>query len=249
MKNRSVFIAMMLLVAAPLLAQEPALLQSFVYDAVIPSQGIVEGGGLYVKYNDWDVSEMIFAVRGGWAFNEKMALYAQLAHVRIDDNFMDATNGLSDIGLFGRYQFSDNGKTQFAAGPFVTLPVGSEDVGQSNFNYGAFGAVRHKLNGGITLTGNLGIEFVEFTTWENGKEGTTHESGLMMGAGVIYPLSGGLVLMAEWSMRDKFDYAVLNGAIQYPLGPGALRAGVGFGVDDGAPDLLIAGGYAINIGR
>ena len=79
MKNRLVFFVMMLLIAAPLLAQEPALLQSFVYDAVIPTQGIVEGGGLYVNYSDWDVSEMIVAVRGGWAFNEKMALYGQLA--------------------------------------------------------------------------------------------------------------------------------------------------------------------------
>ena len=42
---------------------------------------------------------------------------------------------------------------------------------------------------------------------------------------------------------------VINGAVQYPLGPGALRVGVGFGVEDGAPDLMIAGGYAINIGQ
>ncbi|MCK5145706.1 transporter [bacterium] len=255
MKKTIAVLLAVIFITAPAVAQESTpLMQSFLYDAVMPEKPMVEAGLLWVNYSEWDVKELIIATRCGFSINDKIAIFGQLAHVNISTEFADATNGLSDVGIFGRYLISDNGTTSFTAGPFLTIPIGKEEVGQSNLNYGGVAAMRHSFGNGMTITANAGLEFLEMVTGGEFKNGewvteTGHESSFMLGAGLLYPLKDDITLIAEWTMRQEVEYMVLSGAIQYRLGPGNLRAGFGIGLDDGAPDIMIAGGYLLTIGN
>ncbi len=253
MKGKSTFIALgtilLLLVSVPLLQaqNEVHLMQSFQYDAPIATGIYGEAGLLWVNYTDGDVSEMIVAARGGIPFGKKMEVVAQFAYVKITPENFDALSGLADIGLFGRYNFYRTERTSISAGPFLTLPIGKEDVGQGNFNYGAFAALRHRLPGGICLTGNVGLEFYKTVEWNMGGSEEKYTNQLFLGGGVIAPLCAKTHLIGEIFWKQDWDYLVLSGGVDHKLGPGRIRAGVGFGLDDGAPDLMVAGSYLMNI--
>ncbi len=232
----------------PLQAQNSVhLLQSFQYDASIANTFYGEAGLLYVNFADADVTETIIAARGGIPINDKMEVVAQWAYVNITPDNFDALNGLADIGLFGRYNFYNNGITYISAGPFLTLPIGEEDVGQGNLNFGGFCALRHILRSGLVITGNIGLEFYETWEWEGDKMEEKYTNQILLGAGAIFPVSGDTHIIGEFYMKGDMDYSVLSGAVDHKLGPGRIRAGIGIGLDDGAPDLMIAGGYAMTM--
>lgn len=241
-------VIMVFLVSAPLQAQNSVhLLQSFQYDAPIANAFYGEAGLLYVNFTDGDVTEMIVAARGGIPFNKKMELVAQWAYVNITPENFEAMNGLADIGLFGRYNFYNNGITYISAGPFLTLPIGEEEVGQGNLNFGGFCALRHILRSGLVITGNIGLEFYETWEWEGNKMQEKYTNQFLLGAGLIYPVSKDTHILGEFYMKSDMDYSVLSGGVDHKLGPGRIRAGIGIGLDDGAPDLMIAGGYAMSM--
>ncbi len=232
----------------PLLAQNSVhLLQSFQYDAPISNTFYGEAGLLYVNFTDADVTEMIVAARGGMPINQKMEVVAQWAYVNITPKNFDAMKGLADIGLFGRYNFYNNGITFISAGPFLTLPIGEEEVGQGNLNFGGFCALRHILKNGIVITGNIGLEFYETWEWTGNKMEEEYTNQLLFGAGAIFPVSNETHIIGEFYMKGDMDYSVLSGGVDHKLGPGRIRAGIGIGLDDGAPDLMIAGGYAMTM--
>ncbi|MBN2414611.1 transporter [bacterium] len=229
-------------------AQEPVhLFQAFQYDAPIAGGIYGEGGLLYVNYTDADVSETIIAARGGIPFGKKMELIAQLAYVNITPKNWDAMNGMADIGVYGRYNFYKKGSTAISAGPFLTLPIGSEDVGQGNLNYGAYAAARHGLRNGIQFTANIGIEFYETWEWHVGGIEETYTNQLLLGFGTIVPIGKKTHIVGEFFMKDDMDYSVLSCGVDQKLGPGHLRVGIGIGLDDGAPDLMVAGCYGMAI--
>jgi len=237
-----------LCLAGLLQAQDPVhLFQSFQYDAPISGGIYGEAGLLYVNFNDADVTETIIAARGGIPFGKKIELVAQLAYVNITPENFDAMNGLADIGIYGRYNFFNNNGTVISAGPFVTLPIGEEEVGQGNLNYGAFCAARHTLGCGVSITGNIGLEFYETWEWKNGDFEETYTNQLLVGAGAIFPLSKKTHIVGEFFMKGDMDYSVLSAGVDQKLGPGHLRVGVGIGLDDGAPDLMVAGCYGMAI--
>lgn len=219
------------------------LMQSFQYDAPVSANIYGEAGLLYVNFADADVTETIIAARGGIPLNKKMEVVVQLAYVNITPKNFEALSGLADIGLYGRYNFYKKGTTTISAGPFFTLPIGDEDVGQDNFNYGGFCALRHSLQNGMVLTGNVGLEFYETWEWTGNKMEEKYTNQLLIGAGVIYPLSKATHIIGEFYLKGDMDYSVLSCGLDHKLGPGRIRAGIGIGLDDGAPDLMIAGGY------
>ena len=137
----------------------------------------------------------------------------------------------------------------------ITLPIGSEDVGQGHLNFGGFGAVRHKLESGIVITGTVGLIFYEYKTYEFNnqtyeyKEKKERDNYLNLGAGVIYPLNKQVCIVGEFSMQSEGDYSLLSGGVDYDLGSGKVRGALGIGLDEGAPDLLIMGGYEITLNK
>ena len=149
-------------------------------------------------------------------------------------------SGISDILIAGRYNLKPD-ETKISAGGFITLPIGEEKVGQSNLNFGAFGALRHPLESGMVITGTLGIDFSEVP--KRGGDDSDYETSLNIGGGVIYPHSDQLSIIGEIGLRTEGDFFLLSGGVDYNITSGRVRGALGVGLDDGAPDVMLLGSY------
>src|SRR5690625_7584376 len=89
----------------------------------------------------------------------------------------------------------------------LTLPVGTEDIGYGNVDFGIFGAGRHAISDPVVLTGTLGINFLE--RWGG------RETSRSLGAGVMYQTSRYFHLIGELVLESGTDYAILNAGAEY----------------------------------
>ncbi len=266
MKKSILLSAIMILIAtAPLFAQNNSdqvrLFQSYFFDAPIAKNIYVEPGldyatsSYYSEIATVDQSALLIGAKGGYPINEKIEVGASLGFLNLSSDPGDSESGLTDIGVYGRYNITNNNLLNFAAGGLVTLPIGEEKVGQSNLNFGGFGAVRYTLEGGIVLAGNLGLIFYETKTVENEYTGGTpsgttkkskHESYLNLGFAGIYPINSQLNIVGELTMKTEVDYMMLSGGVDYSMGGGRIRGALGIGLDVGAPDFQIQAGYQLS---
>ena len=220
------------------------LFASFPFDTPISERPYIQGGFGYGKDNlgdNTDASAFGFGARGGYPINDKWEIVSQIGYVsaKVDWGTGDQSeSGISDLHVIGRYHISNSGPTSFAVGPFITVPIGSEDILQGNLNIGGYGAVRHSLDSGLTFTGNVGLESYEVP-------GVDREIGFNLSAGAIYPASDNLAVIAEFVLRkrDEMSLTWLSGGINFQTGPGALLAVIGLGLNDDSIDLIFAGGY------
>lgn len=147
-------------------------------------------------------------------------------------------SGITDITAAGYYQVMP-GVTPISVGALLTLPVGSEDIGEGTFDFSVFGSLRHNTPSGLAITGTMGIEFFEV---KNGNDQTS----VLIAGGVVYPMASGLSILSELNIRTEGDYILLTGGVDYVLKSGGrLRGGIGLGLDDGAPDFVFRAGYAL----
>ena len=243
-----------LLGAGLLHAQEPSLddvrlFQNFYRDVTVAPAMYGEGGLIYDKYDEFSV--MSIGARGGYPINPKIEVNAKLGFVSVDIEDDGSESGLADILVAGRYLLKEE-PVRLAAGGFLTLPVGDEDILQGNLNFGAFGALRHALENGVVLTGTLGLNFIEITSytvewdgtdWVEKKE-TDHESSIQFGAGAILPLKEQLSLVGELNFMSEEEYILISGGLDYVLSMGGrVRGALGIGFDDGAPNFQLMGTY------
>lgn len=255
----------LLLIVAPVMAQKKVqktqkvasydannvhLFQSYFYDAPITKAGYGQGG---LTFADFEYSNSFsLGVMGGYPINDKIEAGAQLHYISVSPDEGDGESGISDLGVFGRYNLYNQNQTNLSVGAMATLPIGEEKIGQSKLNFGAFGAVRHGLNNGMTLVGTIGLMFFEKKEFEinfltgKTKEKTSYDNYLNLGFGTIYQVNSQLNIIGELSMQTEFDYMMLSGGADYKLSSGHLRGALGIGLDDGAPDLMIMGGYQIS---
>ncbi|MBN2103833.1 transporter [bacterium] len=218
-------------------ADNVRLFQSYLIDAPIAKTHHVQPGLIYDTYEGQNVLKI--GSYGGFALNKKIELLGSLGFLSISHEHGKGQSGLSDLAVYARYKLSDNKDTQFSTGGMLTLPIGSEDVSQGNFNFGGYGAVRHQLEGGIVITGNLALIFYE--------AGDDRESSLEIGAGVIYPMDKKFDIVGEMVIKSEFDFMMLSAGMDYNMGGGRVRGALGFGVDDGAPDFEITAGYLLTL--
>lgn len=225
------------------------LFQSYFFDAPVAGSGYGEGGLMYSSYEY--LNTLGLGVQGGYPINDKIEVGTQLLYLNYSPDKGDGQSGISDLGVYGRYNIYNQNQTNFSAGGMITLPIGSEDVGQGHLNFGFYGAVRQLLSNGMTLTGTLGLIFYETKTVDFNpntfkmEEKTSHDSYLNLGAGVIYPINEQLNAVGELSFHSEGDYMMLTGGADYLLGSGRLRGALGLGLDDGAPDFMLMGSYSI----
>ena len=216
---------------------EVRLFESFFFDVPISEKPYVQGGLEYASLNDGSILDI--GAQGGYALNEKMEIQAGWGFRNLSPEVGDSQSGISDLALYGRYKLVNSGPTNFAAGAMITLPIGSEDVGQGTMDFGGFGAVRHSLDNGMTLTGRIALIFYEV--------GDDRETSFNLGAGTIYPINEKLSSVSEFSLHSEGEYMILTSGIDYNMGSGRVRAGLGIGLDDGAPDIKIMGGYLLTL--
>ncbi len=240
------------------------LFQNFLRDATITSNPYAEG---YLNYSSYDyVNITDLAVRGGYGINSNLELNADIGFRSFNPEVGDGESGLKDLSVSGRYLVHSQDGLRVTAGGLVTLPIGSEDVGQSKLNFGAFGAARYNLSNGMVITGTLGLDFyetVDFKVVNSGgvdfvdgefvytepeiKETTEYENSLLLGGGVIYPFSDALAIVGEFVLKSNIDYTMLSGGVDYTLNnSGRVRGALGLGLDDGAPDVMLMLSYLLS---
>lgn len=257
MKRLSVTVVVALLFVLPLYAQDNLnnvhLFQSYFYDAPITQSIYGEGGLSFSTYDNFN--SLGIGVQGGYPLNEKIELGTELRFLNWSPDKGDGQSGISDLGVYGRYNVYNKDQTNISAGALLSLPIGSEDVGQGNLNFGPFGAVRHTLNEQMVLVGTIGLFFFEKTEFEFNQntfeleEKTSYDNTLNIGVGTIYTVNPQLNLVGELSLRSEGDYMLLSAGADYMLGKGRLRGALGLGLDDGAPDFMLMGGYSMALSK
>ena len=129
--------------------------------------------------------------------------------------------------------------TKVALGGFITVPTGKEEALEDNFDVGVYGAFRHPLEWGIVATGTVGLVYTERPRWFD-----DHETILRLSGGAIYPHTENLHFVAEAVFESRYDYMLFSGGLDYRLDQKShLRGSLGFGVDNGAPDILATLAY------
>ncbi len=226
------------------------LFQTFFQDAPIAENTYGEGFFQYSTFDN-DVSSIDLAVQAGFPVASKFQLAGGLGFRSLDlpSGAGDDQSGITDLAISGRYLVLP-GPTTISVGALATLPIGSEDIGENNFDFSGFGSLRHHLPSGLVITSTFALEFVETKTVEvnpltgSASEGSEHDTQALIAGGLLYPFPSGLNLVGELNIRTKGEYALLSGGLDYKLkSSGRIRGSIGLGLDDGAPNFAIRGGY------
>lgn len=216
------------------------LFQSFFRDASVHSNAYGQG---LLSYSAADYVDVLgIGLQAGIPVTPEFELGTAINFLNrnYDIDGWDDDTGVADIPIYGRYNFMNEVNTKLSGGAFLTLPVGSEDIGGGNVDFGIFGAVRHAVSDPVVLTGTLGINFFEF--------GDSRETSLNFGGGVIYQANNDLNIIGELSLETEVDYAMLSGGIDYNIGNDLrLRSGLGLGLNDNAPDFQLFVGLLMHL--
>ncbi|MEK7727107.1 MAG: hypothetical protein AAB354_01775, partial [candidate division KSB1 bacterium] len=199
------------------------LVQTFFQDATIAASAYGEG---FFQFSDYDrgFSSIDLAVQGAFPLAPKFQLGGGIGFRNFSGNG-NSEGGISDLAASGRYLVV-SGPTSVAVGGLITLPIGSEDIGEGDLDFSFFGALRHPLPSGLVITGGLALEFVETKTFfinprtNTIDENSDYNNGLLLAGGFIYPMKSGLSLVTELNIRTEGDYILLSGGLDY-----ALRSG------------------------
>jgi len=226
------------------------LFLNFIEDATIVHRQWWEG---QVEYSDSDPIDSIL-VRGIVAFQPIPSLEFG---GRVGFGSTDTPAGIpegtgaTDLDAWGKYYFATPaGATEFAAGGIATIPTGDDTagLGYDAFSVGAFGSIRYNAKR-FTLTGKVGIRMNGDGSILGSPE-ANGDTSASAGAGVIWPWTNRLSFVGEANYEDgRFEGADSDsralGGIHWQLADqGTLRAAVGFGLSDEAPDLQLIVGYA-----
>jgi len=188
-----------------------------------------------------NASGFFVGAEGAFWVSEGLEVGGRLGYAGIDADGVDSQSGLSDLAVYSRYRL-DLGQegTDVGIGVVGTLPVGDEDIGQGNFDFLAFGAVRYEANEGVTLLGHAGIDSREV--------GNDRELGIALGGGAILPMTEELAAILELSLTIAVDFAVVVAGVDYELPPGGhLRAAIALGIDNAAPDAELRLGFSVPV--
>lgn len=225
------------------------LFQTFFQDTPVSELPYGEGFFQYSAF-DGEVSSIDLALQAGVPLTNEIQLTGGLGFRSIDlpsGAAKGSESGITDLAISGRYLVLP-GPTAVAVGALMTLPIGSEDIGEGSFDFSGFGSLRHHLPSGLVITSTFGLEFYEVKNASDNPRTDKFEddrkTGALIAGGLVYPFPSGLNLVSELNIRTEGDYVLLSGGLDYKLQSGGrIRGGIGIGLDDGAPNFSIRGGY------
>jgi hypothetical protein len=246
------------LVTTPCLAdglRDVRLIQRPIEDAPGAEAAYVEG---QLRYQDFDGgSSIIFGGYGAVTVAEDFEVGTFIGFESTDPDVGDGESGLLDIDVYGRYNFApiqtDAADIHATSGLLISLPVGSEDLLQETLDVEGFGAARFAFDT-FVLTGTLGLRINgDHERGAGGGREIEGELSIFLAGGGLLPVSETVTLTGELDIETaRFD----GGESDVRLTPGVdviagetlhLRGGVGIGLSDGAPDLELILGAAVNI--
>ena len=166
------------------------------------------------------------------------------------DSGLPDGRGATDLDLWAKFALGRfEGGTHVVAGALLTLPTGDNTAGLGDdaFSGGGFLAIRRPI-GRMTLHADFGIR-----SYQDGEILGFKQDGRttgFVGGGLVIPMDRSFDFIAEARYEsEKFrdrdaDSRVLGGIDWRLTDNGRLRAAVGFGVTDGAPDFQFIAGWA-----
>lgn len=160
--------------------------------------------------------------------------------------------GATDLDVWGKYYLGGSaGQTSGAVGALATVPTGDDTagLGQDAFSAGFFGSLRYRLPR-VVLSGNAGFRF-NADGQSLGRPEQNGKTSARLGAGAVYPLSDDLNVVGELFYEgERFEGGDsdlrLLGGVNWRLGNRSLlRGAVALGLSDGAPNMQLIAGYAV----
>ena len=250
MKKRLLIVILMISLSI-LLWSETHLYQNFYRDALIEEGLFAKGHFQYTNSKfeigsyEYEWSTMNIGFVGGYPIMPNLEVDAGLDFISISPDEGDGESGISDLTVAGKYMILE-GDQDIAAGGYITLPIGSEDIGQGNLNFGFFGAGRMTLSEKVVLTAAAGLDFFEVEKFDlnTGKTDTEYETGFVLGAGSVISVAEKIDIVPEFMMITEAEYSMLSCGADYKLNEqSSIRGMFGLGMDDGSPDLLFRIAY------
>ena len=262
MKYSALIICAAILVLLPALASgqvspDDRLLQRTEWDGAVVTGPYLEG---QFRYQKWDEAK-------GWMVGPTFAMSipnlpqletgARAWLISMDPDGGSSETGISDIDLWGKYQFLDD-PILLSAGIMFTLPTGGEKIihpwASGEFNFEIFGALRYYVTDIFALIGHTGIRINSDADVKIGgvKGEIEGETQFEIGGGTIFEVTPELEILGELNIateayKDTDNDIELTGGANYSFSENfAGRGGIGIGFDDGAPDFeLILGASAL----
>ena len=246
----------LLLLTLPAVAQNPTsgsdrLFLAFAEDATVIDES--QWWEVQVEFADGDIVDATI-VRGIVAIRARpnLEIGGRVGFGNTDTPapFPDGS-GATDLDAWAKYYLgSSSSNTEFAVGGIVTIPTGDDTAGLGfdSFGLGAFGSVRHRLERAI-ITGHAGLR-LNGDGMFLGSPGVDGKTSVHLGGGVIVPLSDQVTAVGElYYEGERFDGAESDvrilGGINWRVNQrGMVRFAVALGLEDGAPDAQLLGGYA-----
>lgn len=248
MQTRMLFVVLLIVSVATAadLKEDVKLFQQFYQDASITRTSYIAG---HVDFADYDHhNTLFFGGRGGFRLGNAFELNAAAGLMNFSWDGGDDRTGFADMVVSGRYSFYHK-SSRIVGGAYLSLPFGDADVpGQNSTDFGLFTAFRTPLTARTVLTGTLGLDTWERGQWVGDHWGDDRDYSLLLAGGLIHQLNSRLHVVSELTVKPEHDYLQLTGGADYRLGSGHhLRGALGFGLDNGAPDVQILFDYLFSL--
>lgn len=185
----------------------------------------------------------------GLNLSEDLEVGLRLGLADLDPDPGDSESGLTDIEVHGKFRL-DELPLDIVVGGLVKLPTADEEdgLGTGKVDFEGFAAVRKDL-GHVSFVGNGGLRFNRDPDLPGDIEGKT---SVLLGGGMIIGLTSNLHNVWEITYESKRfeggDSDVrLTPGLGWRLGNrGMIRAAVGIGLSDGAPDFEAIAGIVLS---
>ncbi len=238
--------------------QNDRLLLKPEWDGAVMQAPWLQGAVAYEDYDDADVTDLGLTFITSLPSLNKLELGGRLDYINSDPDtdLIDEESGLSDIDIWGKYQFITNNDFMLSVGLLLTLPTGSKDVldyrSTGEFNVEVFAGGRYQVNNRTSVIGHFGLRDnsdadVETRFYTYTMDG---ELQIEIGGGVIYQVTSNFNVQGELNFateayEDQDNFILLSGGADYAINSNLhLRGGLGFGLDDAAPDFALTARFA-----
>ncbi len=181
-----------------------------------------------------------------------------------DYDYYEDEFGVSDIDCWGKYQFFNRSRLSLTGGFLFTLPSGGNGVmhnrASGEVNFEMFGSARFYASDTIAIIGHVGIRKNSDMNFSLSAEDDARsfqgeidgEIQFEFGGGAIVQVLSDLNILGELNVATEAyedsgsDFQITTGAEYIINSYVSLKSGVGFGLDDGAPDMEIIIGCAVH---
>ncbi|MEE9218718.1 MAG: hypothetical protein V3U98_06590 [Acidobacteriota bacterium] len=228
------------------------LFQRFIEDGAIAPHVWIEGQGrlqtnLPIFTGDEGEKRIGQAILG-LGLTEDLEVGLIVGLVNLDPDNSGSQSGLDDIQIYAKYRVAEL-PLSVTLGGLLKIPTADQDegLGTGEIDIEAFVGLRKDYDH-VHLIGHGGVRFNKDPDVPGNINGRT---SILLGGGVIIAMSPRLFNSWELTFESKRfkggdSMTMLTPGLMWRMGDrGLIRAGIGIGLTDGAPDFEAIGGLAL----